>query len=267
MNEKLLKPWLAYAEPFCIFGNLYYVGDNMVSTHLIATKDGLILMDPGYPQHLYIIVENVHKLGFRVSDIRMIVCTHGHYDHLGAAKALRALCGGKIYLGAPDRSYANGAVDLTWAKELGCEYLEAFEPDVLLHPGDKITLGGTEILCKDAAGHTPSTLAFFFDVTDGKQTLRAGMHGGVGLNSMRKSFLDRYGLSTAIREQFPKNLDALMDEPVDINLGNHPNQNRTFEKAAQKTAACNPFIDPLEWRAFLQERKRLYFEMLAQETA
>ena len=128
---------------------------------------------------------------FRVTDIRDILCTHGHYDHLGAAKALRELSGGKIYLPAADRSYANGTEDLTWAKEIGTVYYEAFEPDVLLHPGDTVCRGNTKIVCRDAAGHTPGTMAFFFDVTDGKQTLRAGMHGGVGLKSIKKAFLEQ----------------------------------------------------------------------------
>ena len=267
MKEPLLKPWLAYTEPFCIFGNLYYVGDNMVSTHLIDTGDGLILIDPGYPQHLYIIVENIHRLGFAVTNVRDILCTHGHYDHLGAAKALRELSGGKIYLPAADRNYANGTEDLTWAREIGTEYYEAFEPDVLLRPGDRICRGNTEILCLDAAGHTPGTMAYFFDVTDGRRVLRAGMHGGAGLNSMKKAFLEQYGLPTTIREQFPRCLDALMDEHVDITLGNHPNQNNTFQKHAQQTDRVNPFIDPDEWQAFLRERKRAYEQMLEQEQA
>ena len=265
MKEQLKKPWLAQVEPFCIFGNLYYVGTSLVCTHLIDTGSGLILMDPGYPQLLYLVIHNICTLGFSVKDIRYIVCTHGHYDHIGAARALRELCGGKICLGAADREYANGTVDLTWARELGCEYNEAFEPDILLHPNDTLRLGNTEILVRAAAGHTPGTLAFFFPVTDGKTTLRAGMHGGVGRNSMKKAFLDTYGLSYSIREQFPIHLEELKSEHVDIHLGNHEQDNHTLEKAARLHADHNPFIDDTEWEQFLEEKKKSYFELLSEE--
>lgn len=266
VDERLQKPWLSFAEPFSIYGNLYHIGTTLVCTHLIATEQGLVLIDPGYPQTLYLILSNIHKLGFSESDIRVIVCTHGHYDHLGAAKALQELCGAKICLGAGDRDYANGTLDLTWAKELGFEYHEAFEPDVLLCDGAVIELGSTRIECRAAAGHTPGTMAFFFEVAENGVTLRAGMHGGVGMNSMKKSFLDAYGLSYSTRESFPRNIDRLLEEKVDIHLGNHAVDNATFEKAAQKTPSHNPFIDPAEWPAFLLQKKEQYAALIRSET-
>jgi metallo-beta-lactamase class B len=140
------------------------------------------------------------------------VISHGHYDHLGAVKALKELTGAKVFIGKEDATYADGTEDLTWAKELGAEYYEAFTPDVLISHNDVIELGNTKILCKDVPGHTPGTKAFFFDVTDGEKTLRAAMHGGVGMNSMQKSFLERYNLSTDIREKFVPSIEEIIDE-------------------------------------------------------
>ncbi len=254
-----------YINPFRIFGNLYFVGTHPASTHLIDTDDGLIVIDPGYPQSLYIVIDNIHSLGFDVKDIKYIICTHGHYDHLGAAKALAELTGAKTFIGKEDREYANGTLDLTWARELGFEYREAFEPDVLISDGDIIELGNTKILVKDAPGHTPGTKAFFFDVTDGKRVYRAAMHGGVGRNSMKKEFLVRYGLTTAIREKFIPAIDSFIDERVDITLGNHISNNDTLGKAKRIGEKNNPFIDPTEWRRFLCEMKKKYREMIEEE--
>ena len=231
----ITHPWEGYVKPFKIYGNLYYVGTYPASTHLIDTGDGLIVIDPGYPQSLYLVINNIFELGFKIKDIKYIVISHGHYDHLGAVKALKELTGAKVFIGKEDATYADGTEDLTWAKELGAEYYEAFTPDVLISHNDVIELGNTKILCKDVPGHTPGTKAFFFDVTDGQRTLRAAIHGGVGMNSMQKSFLERYNLSTDIREKFVPSIEEIIDEKVDILLGNHVWNNDTIEKGNKIT--------------------------------
>lgn len=264
-NANLFHPWEGYIEPFRIFGNLFFVGTIPASTHLIDAGEGLIIIDPGYQQSLYIVIDNIYRLGFQLKDIKYIVCTHGHYDHIGAVKALKELTGAKTFIGKEDADYANGKVDLTWARELGFEYKEAFEPDVLLSHDDIIKLGNTNILCKSAPGHTPGTMAFFFDVTDGKRTLRAAMHGGVGRNSMYKEFLDKYDLSYETREKFVPAIDSFIDEKVDIHLGNHVGNNDTVGKSKRITEEFNPFIDETAWKKFLTSVKEQYYKMVEEE--
>ncbi len=261
----IVHPWEGYVKPFKIFGNLYFVGTKPASTHLIDTGDGLIVIDPGFPQSLYLVINNICELGFRIKDIKYIVMTHGHYDHLGATKALKELTGAKTFIGKEDLTYANGTVDLTWAKELGTEYYEAFEPDVLISHNDIIELGNTKILCMDAPGHTPGTKALFFDVTDGTKTLKAAMHGGVGMNTMKRQFLDKYGLSTDTREKFVPAIESFIDKEVDIFLGNHVENNDTVGKSLRMTESINPFIDKNEWKRFLSECIRCYNEIIKRE--
>lgn len=260
-----IHPWEGYVKPFKIFGNLYFVGTIPASTHLIDTGDGLIVIDPGYPQSLYIVINNICELGFKIKDIKYIVITHGHYDHLGATKALKELTGAKTFIGKEDVTYANGTEDLTWAKELETEYYEAFEPDVLISHNDVIALGNTKILCKDAPGHTPGTKAFFFDVSDGKTTLRAAMHGGVGMNSMKRNFLDKYGLSTDVRDKFVPAIESFMNEKVDILLGNHVGNNDTVGKGNKITEDFNPFVDATAWKKFLVSVIECYYNMVNEE--
>ena len=142
--SEMNQPWNSYMEPFQIADNLYYVGCVAASAHLITTNEGHILLDTGYPQNLYMVIDSIYKLGFNLRDIKYIVHSHGHYDHLGGTKALVELTGAKTFLGKDDREYANGTLDLTWAKELGLEYYEAFEPDVLLEDGDVIRLANSD---------------------------------------------------------------------------------------------------------------------------
>jgi len=261
----VFHPWEGYTKPFKIFGNLYFVGTEPASTHLIDTGDGLIVIDPGYPQSLYLVINNICELGFKIRDIKYIVLTHGHYDHLGAARALVELTGAKTFIGKEDVGAANGTRDTAHADVVGTEYYEAFEPDVLISDGDVIELGNTKILFRDAPGHTPGTKALFFDVTDGKQTLRAAMHGGVGLKAMTKESLEKDGFPIELREKFVPAIEDFIDEPVDILLGNHVWNNDTIGKGAQITDNFNPFIDGTAWKKFLTKRIEMYYEMISKD--
>ena len=83
--------WGEYIKPAKIFGNLYFIGIRAVCTHLIDTGEGLIIIDPGYSESLHIIVNNIWELGFKPTDIKYIVVTHAHYDHMGGAEDVRVV--------------------------------------------------------------------------------------------------------------------------------------------------------------------------------
>ena len=237
--------------PVNMFGNLYFVGTKPASTHVVDTGDGLMVFDTGYQHSLYVVIDNIYRMGLKVADIKYIFLTHGHIDHLGGARALRDLTGAKIALGEADRQYANGDLDLTYAKELGMTYKETFEPDILLHDGDEITLGNTTVRAVATPGHTPGAMSFFFDVTDGKDTFRAGLHGGMGINTMSKAFLDKYGLSYSVREDFVKAMHRLNEEKVDIFLGNHMQHNKTESKAKLLQEGNKyAYVDESEWKPY-----------------
>lgn len=254
--SKMHTPWKEQMEPFRIKGNLYFVGCYAASSHLIETEEGLILIDTGYPQNLYLLIDSIYKLGFSPYDIKYILHSHGHYDHLGATKALCALIKAKTFLGSGDEDYANGKLDLTWAKELGYEYYEAFEPDVIMYDGDRIKLGSTEIEIVSTPGHTPGTVSFFFDIQEDGKIYKVAMHGGVGTNSMKKAFLEQYGLSLDCTERFLEGIDRVIDRDVDIFIGNHVWNNDTKEKYQRLMAGdADAFVDPTEWRRFLLQCK------------
>ena len=238
-------------KPFRLWGNLYFVGTEPASTHIIDTGEGLIMLDSGYQQSLYIVLHNIHLLGFNPLDVKYIVHTHGHIDHFGGTRALVELTGAKTFLGRADRDYANGTLDLSYAKELGMEFHETFEPDVLIEDGDTIELGNTKIRAIATPGHTPGAMTYFFDVTDGERTFRAGLHGGMGINTMCREFLDKYNLPYTLRDDFKKSMLRLNEEKVDIFLGNHMQHNDTLEKAKRvEDGETDAFINSEEWHKY-----------------
>ncbi len=262
------QPWENYVGPFRIYGNLYFVGSYPTSAHLIDTGEGLILLDSGCPHTVYLVIDGIWRLGFRPEDVRMIIHSHGHYDHLGGTLALAKLTGAKTYVGAEDLSMADGTENLSWADLLGYTYREAFTPDVLIRDGDRITLGNTEIRCVHTPGHTAGTYSFFFDALGEDGPRRCGMFGGAGLNSLALSFLDKRGLSHGCRADYLRSIRKLKKERVDIFLGNHVGNNDTLGKAIRmQEGGENPFLNTNdEWLAFLDQMEGKAREMILTET-
>ncbi len=246
-----------FMQPFQVIGNLYFVGTKPASSHLIDTGEGLILLDSGYRQLLPLVLKNIRTLGFDEKDIKYILHSHGHIDHIGATKQLVALCGAKTAIGRADRDYANGSRDLTYAKELGLVYDSAFEPDILLDDGDMLTLGSVQIRCVHTPGHTQGTMSYFFALDVPGRTLIAGTHGGIGVNTMARAFLERYGLPLSLRDAFRAGLDRLRQEHVDVFIPNHQDQWNTLERYERKLAGeLDAFVDSGAWPAYLDMAER-----------
>ena len=260
------KPWTTRVTPFKIADNLYFAGNQAASAHLIDTGEGLILIDTGYPQTLYLLIQSIWELGFHPSDVKYILHSHGHYDHLGGTRAFVELTGAKTFIGRHDADFATGRFNAVFEEALGASYHGEFVPDVLLKDGDVVSLGDTRIDILETPGHTPGTISFFFDVAYGGRTYRAGMHGGVGLNGLTVDHMQKYGYSYECREQFLQGLERLKNERVDIFIGNHTWNNDTLGKAEVLAAGgANPFINPLEWGLFLEKCKEDTIKLLEEE--
>ena len=265
MSKESLHPWEGYIPPFRLWGNIYFVGTKPASTHIIDTGDGLIMLDSGYQHSLYLVLENMRKVGLDPMDIKYIVHTHGHIDHCGATRALVEMTGAKTFIGEADKDYVNGVQPLSWAKELDLD-LEEFEADVVVNDGDTIKLGNTTLTAVATPGHTPGTMSYIFDVYRDGQVLTAALHGGAGTNTMKKSFLEEYGLPLSYRDDYFATMDKLKDLPVDIFLGNHVPQNNTIGKYEKLIAGDkDAFVDPTGWAAFAERWKARLAKLIAEE--
>lgn len=248
--------------PFELYKNIYFLGSTRVSVHVIETEKGLVMIDTGYPEMYDQILESMAAMGLDTARLIAIIHSHGHIDHYGCTERLVALTGARTYISRIDNDITSGALDLSWAKELGYDRLPPLDCDVLIDDGDVLDFGDVRIHCVAAPGHTAGTLALFVTLKDGTV---AAMHGGVGLNSMARDFLNAYGLPLDCRDRFRAGLCRLADEHVDLVLGNHPPQNDTQGKRARLAAGADNVLDAAEWQRFLKANEARLDEMLAKE--
>lgn len=231
-RRKINYPWEGRIEPFRMVGNLYFVGTYQTSSHLIDTGDGLILIDTGYENTLYLLIDSIYKLGFRPEQIKYIINTHWHGDHTAGSAALAQLSGAKNLIGIKDFEKAKKFV----------------VADATLKEGDTLTLGNCKIEFWETPGHTAGTLSLFFDVVEDGKPLRAGMFGGAGLNTLKQGRFDFEGA----REAYFASLERLATAHVDVLVGNHSWNNDTWTKSRiLAETGENQFIDPTLWNRFL----------------
>ena len=235
-------------QAFRMHANLYFIGSNAVSVHLLNTPAGLVLIDTGYPNMRELILENIEKMGFSPKNICAIFHSHGHIDHYGNTRELVALSGAKTYISRIDNEILNGNLDLSWARELNLDPIPPFSCDVLIEDGQIFDFGNTSIRCVHTPGHTDGVMSFIITLNDGTV---AAMHGGIGMNSMQSGFLKQYGLSFECRQRFKEGLVKLSGEKVDLVLGNHPDQSATAEKMLKVLSGDANILDANEWSAFL----------------
>ena len=257
--------WKQRVDPFTVWGNVKFCGTVVSSNHIIDTGEGLILIDSGLPETLYLFLESLWEVGYKPSDIRVILHTHGHYDHAGATKSLLCLAPeARTYIGAGDADIVRGKNDLSLAEALGAEFDGFFEPDVCLKDGDMVVLGNTAVRCVSTPGHSDGTMTYFFDAVDesGKK-LRCGMHGGAGINSMMLEYYQKHGLDPRAREQFVPGLLKVRDEHVDITLGSHTFCNATQMKGKRVLEGNrDAFVDETEWAKYCERNIAAYNTMV-----
>ncbi len=237
-------------QPFQMYENIYFVGSTRVSVHLIKTEVGLVMIDTGYPDMYEQILDSINEIGFNPKDICAIFHSHGHIDHFGCTQKFKELSGAKTYISHIDNDIVNGKIDLSWAKELGCERLPAFDCDVLVFDGDSFSFGNTTIRCRLTPGHTDGVLSFFINTRTADSEIVAAMHGGIGFNTLTTEFLNKYQLSFRCRDVFKESIRKIINEQVDIVLGNHPHHNDTQGKL-QKVLMGESIVDTNEWKRFL----------------
>ena len=252
-------------EPCRMADSLYHIGVEKGPSYLLETSDGLVLIDTAFPKTFDLLLEHIRKIGKDPHDIRHILHTHGHYDHIGATRALVELSGAKTYIGAGDEDAVTGKKNLTYAAELGEEYREIFEPDVILHDGDVLKFGDTEIKVVATPGHTAGTLSFFFPLNVNGKPYRAGMFGGAGHNTLTREYLNRYSLPISLRTDYLKSIDKIAKEKVEFHIGNHLSDNDFHEKAKRMQAGAeeNLFLTENTYYSFLERKRQQAVERFA----
>jgi metallo-beta-lactamase class B len=164
-----------YADPAKVFDNLYFVGGKIQSAWALTTKEGIILIDTIYPYNSEeLIIGGMQKLGLDPKNIKYVLISHAHTDHIGGAEMLQTRYGARIVMGGPD-----------W--DLVAKYPNRYKTmapkhDIVATDGMKITLGETTVTVWLTPGHTPGTLSYTFTVFDRGKPLNVAYSGGTAFN-------------------------------------------------------------------------------------
>lgn len=252
-------PWKMAVKPFQVSPRTWYVsGQSWVGAYLIDTGAGCILLDTAIPESLYLLVDAVAGAGHQMSDIKMILLSHAHFDHIGAAGALQALTGAPVYMSREDTEFLAKCPGETLEVE-PLSHAQRFTVDRFYDDGAPIRLGDIEIKTLLTPGHTVGCTSFFWQETNPEtgEKYTVAMHGGVGANTMNdKYYATSACLTPALRDRFLADEAKLAALPVDIALPSHPNQIEILDRAGSYTHAAQPYLDPTVWADFLHERVR-----------
>lgn len=234
--------------PFKIFDNLYYIGIKSVSCYLLVTTDGLILLDALFADYPADAASNIKSLGFDPREIKYVLGTHGHFDHVGGFNYFQENYGARLGMTAAD--WQRAAVDAD--NKVFPFSMVVPPPDLVLADGDTLTLGEQEIRFYVTPGHTEGVLSMEFTVRDGDAQYRAFMFGGAGLN-----FTGVWRTKTYLNSVRRLQTRALGSPKIEVNVTNHPWSGQVFERYERlsQRAAGDPhsFVDAPAFHNFLSE--------------
>ncbi|MFP5286908.1 MAG: subclass B3 metallo-beta-lactamase [Thermoanaerobaculia bacterium] len=263
-NDPMSRSMNQPVEPYRILGNLYYVGASDVTSFLIATPEGHILLDGGFEETVPIIRENVKKLGFKLEDVKILLHSHAHFDHAGGLAGLKKLTGATLYTSEAEAPLLarGGTGDFRFGDELTFPPVQA---DRIYKDGDKVTLGGITLTAHLTPGHTMGNTSWALRVKDGGKTYDVVFVGSVTVNP--GVVLTNNPKYPNIAKDYAKTFRVLKALPCDVFLASHASFYGGLEKAERlkKGETPTPFIDPKGYREHIERREKMYLDQLARE--
>jgi metallo-beta-lactamase class B len=212
--------------PHKVVGNIYYVGTRTLSAFLITSPQGNILVNTTYERNVPTIAKSVAELGFKFSDVKIILGTHAHGDHQEGDALAKQMTGAQVM-----------------AMEQDVPALQAMKPggkdhpvDRVLHDGESVTLGGTTLVAHLTAGHTRGCTTWTTRVQDGGRNYDVVIHCSLRAPNT---------ITPEVAAEFARTFNVVRPLPCDVPLGDHPAQyNMQAKHARMKTGNPNPFVDP-----------------------
>ena len=263
-DDPTSRSWNQPIEPFRIAGNIYYVGANEITSFLIATPKGHIVIDGGFKETAPMILANIEKLGFKASDVRILLSSHAHFDHAGGLLQLKRATGATFYASRPEvAALARGGVD---DPQFGDKYpFPPIEADRIVDDGQRVTLDGTTLVAHITAGHTRGCTTWTMNVREGGK-----QHGVVFFCSPTAPGYKLVGNPRypEVVDDYRRQFATLKKLDCDIALASHGNFFSLTEKrnrlVTEKTA--NPFIDHTGCRNFILLMEQRFEDAVREQT-
>jgi metallo-beta-lactamase class B len=259
------KAWTDPFPPFRIVGNVYWVGTYDLSSYLIVTPEGDMLINTGLADSVPQIRSNIETLGFKVSDIKILMATHAHWDHVAGMAEMKRITGARLLATEADAVLLEdgGKSDFRWGGDPGA----AFAPvkvDRKIKNGEKVRLGGMELTVHHHPGHTKGAASFSFTVQENGRGYRVlianpgAINAGVVLRNNPKY--------PNIVEDYARTFHDQKELTTDLFLASHAAQFRMHDKY-KPGDPYNPdrFVDPQGFRASVERLEKIYLDQLDRE--
>jgi len=248
--------WNDPFPPHRIADNLYYVGSKGLSSYLITTPDGNILINSSFERTVPLIRAGIEKLGFKFSDTKILLGSHAHGDHMEGNALVKELTGAKVYVMQGDDQVIASGNNGRW---------KPCKVDKVLRDGEKVTLGGATLTAVLTPGHTPGCTTWTMRATDAGKTYNVVIVGSPNVNP--GYILVGNKDYPAIATDFARTFTILKALPCDIFLGAHGNYYGMIDKFARMKAGVNPWVDPEGYKAYIAEREQAYLKELQKQRA
>jgi metallo-beta-lactamase class B len=259
--DETSRAWNQPVKPFRVIGNIYYVGALEVSSFLITTPGGHILLDSGLYETVPQIKQNIANLGFRLEDVKIIINSHAHYDHAGGLALLKQLTGAKLHTTTADAALlANGGKgDFGFGDRLSYPPVTT---DRTLNDGDTVELGGVIMKANLTPGHTKGCTTWTMKVTEGEKTYDVVF---VGSASVPGYNLVNSPLYPNIVADYEKTFRILKGLKCDVFLAPHGSFFSLRDKMKRLGEKTNPFIDPKGYNDYVTSTEAAFQENLKRQ--
>jgi len=259
--------WTEPFPPFRVAGNLYYVGSKDLASYLVTTSRGHILINSDLETSVPLIRASVEKLGFKFSDIRILLISHAHWDHDGGSAAVKRLTGAAYMVMDGDVSVveSGGKTDFHYANQPTSLYPPA-KVDRVLRDGERVKLGGTTLVAHLTPGHTKGCTTWTMKVKEAGKTYDVVIIGSPNVNDGYK--LVGNPSYPQIASDYERTFKVLKALPVDIFLGAHGSYFDLETKHARlKEGAVTPFVDRAGYKRYVADREAAFRTELAKQKA
>jgi metallo-beta-lactamase class B len=232
-----------------------------VSSFLFVTTAGNILLDTGVEQAVPIVRANVEKLGFKITDIKIILASHAHFDHVGGHALMQQLTGATVMAVGEDAKSIGSGTD---SSALGGPGWKPAKVGRVLKDGETVTLGGVTLTPHLTPGHTKGCTTWSTRVTHNRKSLFLVMIGGTSINGGVK--LLNNTRHPSIVDDYARTFRVLKELKPDIFVAQHPNMFHMEDKVRRlKAGDADAFIDPQGYQALVSSGEQTYQTQLKQE--
>jgi metallo-beta-lactamase class B len=248
-----------------VVANVYYVGSKDLATYLITTPDGHVLINSGFDETVPLIRSSVESLGFKMTDVKVLLASHAHSDHVAGHARLQELTGARVYVMRGDDSViaSGGKGQYLY----GISRWTPCKVDRVLDDGDEVKLGGVTLVARRTPGHTRGCTTWTWTARDGGKDYRVVVIGSPNVNpGYRLAGNKEY---PEIADDFAATFQILKALPCDVFLGAHGGYYGMVGKyeRLQTGTGGNPFVDPEGYRAYVAEKEEAFRKTLAEQQA